>query len=259
MDSRNYSSAKDVSEFTGLSKRSLKEKFREYINKEWRYIILSYIFIILSSSLPIISWRNGSIYVIVWFTISNILTLLNYLWQCDRVHRRNKASHYKKRHKKIHVDMGVNVKAEIDTWDIIGIQFSVACLFAAVLILLSSFQFADYKKYIEEYKDLYWGIVTDTYIVVVFSIAFQLFVEHVCNLIENKRKSINFHISIEAKEVLRFIIGAFFAFVALIYYFNNEFAGLVGNITVRRVLGGLYILFMTYPGIKQIFHALKQK
>lgn len=67
---------KKVYEFRGLSKNEKKELKRGYIKNEWMNLLISYVFIILSSSKPFFSSKNGAIFVLVWFSLAILLSVI---------------------------------------------------------------------------------------------------------------------------------------------------------------------------------------
>lgn len=69
---------KKIYEFKGLSKNQKKELKKDYIKSEWRNLLFSYFFIILSSSKPFFSSKNGAIFVLIWFTLANLTCCATY-------------------------------------------------------------------------------------------------------------------------------------------------------------------------------------
>ena len=66
---------KKIYGFAGLSKSKKNELKKDYIECEWKNLLLSYIFIILSSSKPFFSSKNGALFVLIWFTLSILLSV----------------------------------------------------------------------------------------------------------------------------------------------------------------------------------------
>ena len=88
---------KNILDFKGLSKIQKKELKKLYIKTEWKNILISYIFIILSSSKPFFSSSNGAIFVLIWFTLSVVLSITAYVNQSDYLSSTKKAKKYKKK------------------------------------------------------------------------------------------------------------------------------------------------------------------
>ena len=67
---------KKIYEFKGLSKNQKKELTKNYFKSEWKNLLISYIFIILSSSKPLFSSKNGALFVLIWFSYSIVYICL---------------------------------------------------------------------------------------------------------------------------------------------------------------------------------------
>lgn len=87
---------KKIYEFKGLSKKQKKELIKDYIEREWKNLLFSYFFIILSSSKPFFSSKNGAIFVSIWFTLVILLSVYAYVNQSDYMNRKKKAERYSK-------------------------------------------------------------------------------------------------------------------------------------------------------------------
>ena len=82
---------KRIYQFKGLSKEQKKELKNEYIKREWRNILLSYLFIVLSSSKTFFSIKNGAVWVLIWFTLTILLSVYVYVSQKDCMKKKKKA------------------------------------------------------------------------------------------------------------------------------------------------------------------------
>ena len=89
---------KKIYEFEGLSKNQKKELKKDYIKRDWMNLLISYFFIILSSSKPFFSSENGAIYVLIWFTLAILLSVCAYVNQSDYMSSKKKAVRYSKKH-----------------------------------------------------------------------------------------------------------------------------------------------------------------
>lgn len=239
---------KKVYMFKGYSKEEKRELKKEYIKYEWKNILLSYIFIALSSSRPINSIKNGAIYVAVWFSIANLLSITAYINQLDYMKRKKEMRGYARRHKGAIVEKGSTFFPEIGGWDFLGMQMLAAILIYIILVPISfHLQFKDFANYMSSYKDFFVGIFVDTYIIAFCNIILQILIEFIldCTKDGTNIKKIIF------KEKIKVVVCSVIFLLAISYYFNNEFAGLFGNVS-RRVVGTVYVFYMLWPLFKCI-------
>ena len=101
---------------------------KDYIKSEWINLLISYFFIILSSSKPFFSSKNGAIFVLIWFTFAILLSVYAYVNQSDYMNSKKKAARYSKKHKNAEVEKGSNFFPEIGGWTFIGMQVLAASL-----------------------------------------------------------------------------------------------------------------------------------
>lgn len=239
---------KKVYMFKGYSKEEKRELKKEYIKYEWKNILLSYVFIALSSSRPINSIKNGAIYVAIWFSLANLLSITAYINQLDYMKRKKEMRGYSRRHKGSIVEKGSTFFPEIGGWNFLGMQMLAALLIYLISITISlHLQFNDLEYYTSSYKDFFVGIMVDTYILAFCNIILQFLIEFIHDCTKDRT---NFKKSI-FKEKIKVIICSVIFLLAISYYFNNEFAGLFGNVG-RRVVGTVYVFYMLWPLFKCI-------
>lgn len=241
-------------DFKGYTKQEKFGKVLEYLKQDWLNILLSYIFIFLSSSLPFFSRSNGAIYVLIWYSIVQILSIYAFVNQSDSAFRRKKAVNYERNHKTV-VKKGYYIKPEIGGWNLVGMSVMCSFFLCAVLSIFSlDKQFRDYDQYMSQDIYFYIGLFADTCIVAFFSLAYKLIVEFICDYMLNYLSFREKLATLKCSDAIWGVTVTSLALAALIYYFDNEFGGLFEKAIVRRTIGVLYILFMIYPGIKQIIY-----
>lgn len=242
---------KSIIEFDGLSKVQKKELKMQYIKKEWKSILISYIFIILSSSKPFFSSNNGAIFVLIWFTLSILLSINTYVNQSDCMMSNKKAKKYKKRHKYEKVEGIFNVSPEIGGWQFIIAQFIVANLFYLITVTIAVYlQYMNLEIYKKKYMELFVGIFADTFVLTFFNGIVKLVMESIHDFINDKTMFKKKILKIKAKNVVLFLSVSIIMFFSLHHYVNKEFASLFGEIS-RKCIGIVYIIFIICPNIKQ--------
>lgn len=252
---------KKIYEFKGLSKNQKKELKKDYIKSEWQNLLISYFFIILSSSKPFFSSKNGAIFVLIWFTLAILLSVYAYVSQSDYMNSKKKAERYSKKHKHAEVEKGSNFFPEIGGWTFIGMQVLVAILVYFVVTPVSLYlQFKNFEIYKEVHMKLLIGIFADTYIVAFFNIILQILIEFIYDCANDRTTLKKTIFTLKLKYVICYVGATIILCIAFTYYFNKEFEGLFGDM-VRKIVGGIYIIFMLYPlikCIKQVIYTRKQ-
>lgn len=250
---------KKIYEFNGLSKIQKKKLKKDYIKSEWKNLLISYFFIILSSSKPFFSSKNGAIFVLIWFTLAILLSVYAYVNQSDYMNRNKKAKGYSKNHKNAEVEKGFNFFPEIGGWTFIGMQVLVAILVYFVATPVSLYlQFKNFEIYKEVYMKLLIGIFADTYIVAFFNIILQILIEYIYDCANDRTTLKKTIFTLKLKYVICYVGATIILCIAFTYYFNKEFGGLFGDI-VRKIVGSIYIIFMLYPLIKCIKQVIDNK
>lgn len=242
-----------------LVKTRKKELKKDYIKSEWKNLLISYFFIILSSSQSFFSSKNGAIFVLIWFTLVILLSVCTYVNQSDYMNSKKKAERYSKKHKKAEVEKGVNFFPEIGEWTFILMQFLVAVLVYFVIFPVSLYlQFKNLEIYEEVYMKLLIGIFMDTYIVAFFNIILQMLIEFIYDCASDRttlKKSI---FTLKLKCVIYYVGAIIILCIAFVYYFNKEFEGLFGDIA-GKIVGSIYIIFILYPLIRCIKQVINNK
>lgn len=250
---------KKIYEFAGLSKNQKNELKKNYIKCEWKNLFLSYIFIILSSSKPIFSSKNGAILVLIWFTLAILLSVYAYVNQSDYLKSNKRAKRYSKKHKNIQVENGANFFPQIDGWDFIVMQFLVASLFYIIVIPISIYlQFKNFEIYKEDYMNLIIGIFADTYIVAFFNMILHLIIEFIYDCANDRITLKRAAFNLKPKDVVGCVGTVVILIMAFTHYFNRDFEGLFGDMGAK-IMGGIYIIFMIFPLIKCLIQVSNNK
>lgn len=248
-----------IYEFKGLSKKQKKELKKDYIKNEWKNLLISYFFIILSSSKPFFSSENGAIFVLIWFTLAILLSVYTYVNQCDYMNSKKKAVRYTKKHKQSEVEKGSNFFPQIGGWTFIGMQVLAAILVYFVATPVSLYlQFKNFAIYKEVYMKLLIGIFADTYIVAFFNIILQILIEFIYDCANDRTTLKETIFTLKLKYVICYVATTIILCIAFTYYFNKEFEGLFGEMA-KKVMGSIYIIFMLYPLIKCIKQVIDNK
>lgn len=250
---------KSVFEFKGISKEKKRKLVRKFLQFEWKNIILSYFFIVLSSSRPFISSMNGAIYVAVWYSFAVFLSIKVYIDQSDYIMRKKRGKHYFKKHKEM-VEKGSIFIPQIGGWNAIAMQLLVAIVFYLIEIPISLYlQFKNMDIYQKVYKSLFVGVFADTYIVVFCNGVISMFIDYIYDCVNSRTRLKEKILNANLKKIIVFIVLVIVLILAFVYYFNNEFKGLSEDRSiVRRVAGSIYILFMTWPLFKCIKDVTKK-
>lgn len=250
---------KRIYEFAGLSKIQKNKLKKDYIKREWKNLFLSYIFIILSSSKPFFSSKNGAIFVLIWFTLSILLSVYAYVEQRDYLKSKKQAGRYSKKHKNIQVENGANFFPQIGGRNFIQMQICVASLFCIVTIPISiCLQFKDFEIYKEDYMNLFIGIFADTYIVAFFNIILQSMIDFIYDCAKDGTALKKIVCSLKLKDIVSYVGATIILIMAFAHYFNREFEGLFGDMS-KKIMGSIYIIFMIFPIIKCLIQVSNNK
>lgn len=250
---------KKIYEFKGLSKRQKNELKKDYIKCEWKNLFVSYIFIILSSSKPFFSSKNGALLVLIWFTLAILLSVYAYVNQSDYLESKKRAKRYSKKHKNIQVQNGINFFPQIGGWNFIEMQILVASLFYIISIPISIYmQFKNFEIYKKECMNLIVGIFADTYIVAFFNMILQLIIEFIYDCAKDRITLNRAAFNLKLKDVISYVGAVIILIMAFTYYFNREFNGLFGDMG-SKIMGGIYIIYMIFPLIKCLIQVSNNK
>lgn len=243
---------KKIYEFNGLNRRQKNRLKKDYFAREWKNLLLSYLFIVMSSSKTVFSSKNGAIFVFIWFTLVILMSVYAYVSQNDYMYSKKKARRYSKKHKNIQVEKGTYFSPEIGGWNFIGMQVLVAIIVYIVALPISFYlQFKNLEVYKADNMDFFIGILADTYIVALFNVILQIFIEFLYDCTKDKETLKKTIYVLKLKNVIAYVGAIIILSMAFNHYFNKEFEGLFGEVA-RRIMGGIYIVFMLFPLIKCI-------
>lgn len=253
-----------VYKFAKIDKKEKRNLRKEYYRKQWFDILISYIFILMSSSKPFFSFKNGALWVLVWYTCSLSLSCYTYVNQIEYNDGRKRAKHYSKKHPNCTLQKSVGFSPEIGGWTLLGDQFlCVLPLTIGLAIFAFVYRTFFYETYMMEYKDFCIGLALDTYVLVFFLIYFTGFWSELRYIhgVNNKVKAflVTFHDS-KCKNIVVHLGAIVICVFALRHYLLNEFSGLFNEVA-RKVIGILYILYMIIPKleIKKYFREISKK
>ena len=87
----------------------------------------------MSSSKVFFSFRNGALWVLVWYTCSLLLSCYTYVNQIEYNVGRKRARHYSKKHPNCILQKSVGFSPEIGGWTLLGSQF--LCVLPLTIVL----------------------------------------------------------------------------------------------------------------------------
>ncbi|MFG6392624.1 MAG: hypothetical protein K1W24_00330 [Lachnospiraceae bacterium] len=253
-----------VYEFAKIDKKEKRNLRKAYYWKQWFDILISYIFILISSSKPFFSFKNGALWVVAWYTFSLLLSCYTYVNQIEYNIGRKRAKHYSKKHPNCTLQKSVEFSPEVGGWTLLGSQF--LCVLPLTIGLgIFAFVYGTffYETYMMEYKDFCIGLALDTYVLVFFLIYFTGFWRELRYIhgVKNKVKAflVTFPGS-KCKNIVIHLAAIIICIFALKHYLINEFSGLF-NETERRIIGIVYILYMILPKeeIMEYFREINKK
>jgi hypothetical protein len=177
----------------GKTKNSKIRKvgFLEYLKKNLKYlykdIVLSGIFIILSSTKPVLSLSNGAWYVLLWYIIS-LFSLLevcrynfNYNIECKAKKKWHTRHGYKNQTKEEKSKI-INYKkanVELGGWTFLWIKILVSLLFQIIFIVIAiKHQFNDYNNYMNSEKNFFFGVFMDTFVITICTGYYSLIIDN---------------------------------------------------------------------------------
>ncbi len=239
-----------VYEFAKIDKKEKRCLQKAYYRKQRFDILISYIFILMSSSKVFFSFRNGALWVLAWYTCSLLLSCYAYVNQIEYNVGRKRAKHYSKKHPNCTLQKSVGFDPEIGGWTLLGSQF-ICALFLAFGLGVFSFVYQSvfYEAYMMEYKDFCVGLALDTYVLVFFLIYFTGFWSEMRYIHGVKNKVEAFLAAFpgsKCKNIVLHLAAGVICLFALKHYLLNEFSGLFNEVA-RKVIGIVYILYMIIP------------
>ncbi|MCR4618751.1 MAG: hypothetical protein K5669_11290 [Lachnospiraceae bacterium] len=247
--------------FDGLNTVEKSKLRREYFKVEWKDILISIIFIILSSNENVFSLKNEALYVLIWFIIATLFSLCAYVNQSDCMKSRKRMRNYCRKHNIGNGGKGPSFVPEIGGWTKIAMQLLVAIIVYIIAVPIAlGIQMNDFKVYMAEYRSLFIGLMCDTYIVTIYAGIQKATIESIYDI--NKGRNDKNIILKKRKNVLKntlTILGAIIILaLAFYHYFNSEFEGFF-DVVARRIVGGIYILYLIYPLLLCIYQIIKHK
>ena len=253
-----------IYEFAKINKKEKRSLRKAYYRKQWFDILISYIFIVMSSSQVFFSIKNGALWVLVWYTCSLLLSCYTYVNQIEYNVGRKRAKHYSKKHPNCTLQKSVGFSPEIGGWTLLGSQFLCALpltigLGTFALIYGSFFN----ETYMMEYKDFCIGLALDTYVLVFFLIYFTGFWGELRYIHGVKNKVKAFFVTFpgsKSKNIVVHLVAILICVFALRHYLLKEFSGLFSEVA-RKVIGIVYILYMVLPKeeIQEYFREISKK
>lgn len=253
-----------VYEFAKIDKKEKRCLRKAYYQKQWFDILISYIFILMSSSKVFFSFRNGALWVLVWYICSLLLSCYTYVNQIEYNVGRKRAKHYSKKHPNCIMQKSVGFSPEIGGWTLLGSQFLCALPLTIGLGMFAFiYQNFYYETYMMEYKDFCIGLALDTYVLVFFLIYFTGFWSEMRHIHGAKNKVKAFLVAFpgsKCKNIVVHLAAVIICVFALRHYLLNEFSGLFNGVA-RNVIGIVYILYMILPKeeIKEYFRKMNKK
>ena len=253
-----------VYEFAEISKKEKRNLRKAYYRKQWFDISISYIFILMSSNKFFFSFKNGALWVLVWYTCSLLLSCYAYVNQIEYNVGKKRAKHYSKKHPNCTLQKSVGFRPEIGGWNLLGNQFlCVLPLTIGLAIFAFAYGSFFYETYMMEYKDFCIGLALDTYVLVFFLIYFNGFWSELRYIHGVKNKVNAFLVTFpgsKCKNIVVHLAAIVICVFALRHYLLNEFSGLFNEV-VRKVIGIVYILYMILPmkEIKDYFCKISKK
>lgn len=230
--------------YGNLSKEEKIRMYKTYFRRNKMDLIISVFFIICSTSTPIISIKNGAVWVLTWYLISFSLMLCSCVNQEEYNMAVKRENHYNRKHNK---NRKQKFKIKINSWTFIWIKMFTALILGFILMMISySHQLQNYDLYIKNEKNFFIGIWFDTYIVT-FSVGFyNLIIDEIKNN-QNFKCRLNAIFNLTGKSIVKRIlnISIFVIFVAALYYSFNEFS-IFGN-PANYIIGFLYIIALCIP------------
>jgi len=236
-----------IIDFCKKDKSFRRKRIIEYIKDQRVDILVSYAFILLSSSTPFFSFTNGAIWVLLWYTLSILFSLYIFIVQSEYNDGLKRAIRFSKKHAGITLERKNKYSAEIGGWNFLAAQF----IFASIIYVLFAifalvYQLLYYTDYMNRYRDFCVGVLVDTYILFFFTVYHKIVLTDL-KVISGWKNKVSCFLHIFGGTIKRNLIIHIFSqgiiLYALNYYFSKEFSGLFDPIS-RRILGSIYILYM---------------
>ena len=221
--------------------------FNDFWESQWDDVLLSYLFIALSSSQPIFSLTNGAIWVFLWYTLSVVLSLYIFISQSEYNDALKRGNRFSKKHPNYIVEKRQKFSGENGGWNSLAAQLLCAIV-VYIPVGISSLisQIKCFDNYMDTCKDFYVGIFVDTYILTFCNIYYKGIILDIISAAGWKNKiDIFLHTFQGSKKrnLIMHIVSLLIMARALMYYFTKEFSGLF-NPVLRTIMGFIYILYL---------------
>lgn len=239
--------------------KNCKISFIEYTKENLKYlyteIIFSSIFIIFSSTKPILSLNNGAWYVLIWYVISLLLHLAGCCFNANyNIESRAKKKWHNRHGYKNLTDREINniknykkANIELGGWTLLLIKVLVSIFFQFILVTIAlKHQFEDCDNYMRNENNFFFGIFMDTFVITVCMGYYSLIIDKIKTVkgLKNKILSV-IMLDISDGHFIKKIFCNLIALSLLIYaliYSFNEF-----SIFMPIIIEGLYVIFLLIP------------
>lgn len=207
-------------------------KFIPFCKKNIKYLykdmLISCIFILLSSTTPVLSLSNSAWFVLLWYVMSvGLLLILNWIETCCNVQNKIKRKLLKKYHyrknltskEKKRIVNYKNTKVEFGGWTFFAVKFSVACIFVLIFLPISlGLQFFDFNNYVHEQKNFFVSFFMSTFVTTLFTAYYSIIVNEVKEKkgIKNRLKALFIYAN---KSLVKRIFGNLLLYLMLLYAF----------------------------------------
>ena len=230
-----------------LGREEKKRIYRKLLKENKNDLIISFFFIILSTSTPVLSIKNTAIWVLLWYLLSFGYTMHRYVSQEAYNKKIKRENHYNKRHK-TNKKRKKQWKNDTMEWDFLGIKLLNALLFGVIMLIISQIhQWQNYYSYMKNEKDFFSGIWNDIGMVTICTLYYNIIVDAIRNNKDSKciKKNILSLFGTNIWESMITYIFLAFLCVKTLYCSFNEFS-IFGN-PLNYIWGGIYILVLVKP------------
>lgn len=232
-------------------------KFIPFCKKNIKYLykdmLISCVFILLSSTTPVLSLSNSAWCVLLWYVMSvGLLLILNWRQTCCNVQNKIKRKLLKKYHyrknltskEKKRIVNYKNTKVEFDGWVFVGIKLSVAFMFVPILYLIALIlQFTNYSNYMLNQKNFFVNFFMSTLVTTMFVVYYNLIINEVKKNkgVKNRLKSLFIYTN---TSLIKRILGNLLLYLMLLYAFIYS----LFSFTIAPLfVGVLYVCTLLIP------------
>lgn len=207
-------------------------KFIPFCKQNIKYLykdmLISCVFILLSSTTPVLSLSNSAWCVLLWYVMSvGLLLILNWLQTCCNVQNKIKRKclkkyHYRKNLTSKEKERIVNYKEEkieFGGWKFIAMKLFAACVFALIFLPISlGLQFFDFNNYMYEQKNFFVSFFMSTFVTTLFTAYYSIIITEVKEKkgIKNRLKALFIYTN---TSLVKRIFGNLLLYLMLLYAF----------------------------------------